>query len=60
MARTDADVFPTADHNHGSCETELLMRAEKRFKARGMKMTELRRRVLTEIAASHEALGAYD
>ncbi len=30
------------------------------FEAKGMKLTDLRRRVLTEIAASHQALGAYE
>lgn len=38
----------------------MLDRAIELFQAKGMKLTELRRRVLEEIAASHEALGAYD
>ena len=53
-------VFPEPDHNHGSCETTLLDRASREFETKGMKLTDLRRRVLEEIAASHEALGAYD
>ena len=53
-------VFPAPDHNHGSCEADLLARAEMLFDAKGMKLTDLRRRVLQEIANSHQALGAYD
>lgn len=60
MSRPTVDVFPNPDHNHGSCETALLERATRLFEAKGMKMTDLRRRVLEEIAASHEALGAYE
>ena len=58
--RTVRAVFPEHDHNHGSCETVLLDRASQVFETKGMKLTDLRRRVLEEIAASHEALGAYD
>lgn len=56
----DPPGFPAHDHNHRSCEADLLERATRLFEAKGMKLTELRRRVLTEIAASHQALGAYD
>ncbi len=52
--------FPAHDHNHRSCEADLLERAMGLFEAKGMKLTDLRRRVLTEIAASHQALGAYE
>lgn len=47
-------------HDHGECLAESLERAEKSFKSKGLKMTPLRRRVLEEIAASHDAVGAYD
>lgn len=53
-------AFPSHDHNHGPCETALLDRATRLFETKGMKLTDLRRRVLEEIAASHQALGAYD
>ena len=53
-------AFPEAGHNHGSCETALLDRASRVFETKGRKLTELRKRVLEEIAASHEALGAYE
>jgi Fur family zinc uptake transcriptional regulator len=55
-----AAAFPEPGHDHGSCESELLRRASRLFEAKGLRMTELRRRVLEEIAASHEALGAYE
>ena len=58
--RPETAAFPAHDHNHGPCELDLLSRAERMFEAKGMKLTELRRRVLEEIAASHQALGAYD
>lgn len=61
MSRRPASAgFPTHDHNHGSCESDLFDRASRIFEAKGMKLTDLRRRVLEEIAASHQALGAYD
>ena len=55
-----ADAFPRPGHNHGRCAAVALERARRLFEARGLKLTELRRRVLEEIAASHEAVGAYD
>ncbi len=58
--RAEPMVFPAHDHNHGSCEADLLARATRQFETKGMKLTELRRRVLEEIAGSHQALGAYD
>jgi Fur family zinc uptake transcriptional regulator len=60
MSQPSADVFPEPGHDHGSCESELLRRAGRLFEAKGLRMTDLRRRVLGEIAASHEALGAYE
>lgn len=62
MSRPSAppSAFPSLDHNHGSCETALLDRAARLFEAKNLKLTDLRRRVLEEIAGSHQALGAYD
>ena len=57
---TAADVFPAPGHNHDPCRSTLLARATRLFEANGMKMTDLRRRVLEEIAGSHQALGAYE
>ncbi len=55
-----ARAFPEPNHNHRRCRSSLLERAQHAFQAKGMKLTELRRRVLEEVAASHQALGAYE
>ncbi len=49
-----------AGHDHGICVESLLGRAQRSFEARGLKLTSLRLQVLKEIAASHDAVGAYD
>lgn len=53
-------AFPGPDHNHGACLTATLARARAAFEAKGLRLTDLRLAVLSEIAASHEAIGAYD
>jgi Fur family transcriptional regulator, zinc uptake regulator len=53
-------LFPAPGHNHGGCLDTAVGRAERAFEAKGMKLTQLRRKVLEEIAASHHAVGAYD
>jgi Fur family transcriptional regulator, zinc uptake regulator len=53
-------LFPAPEHNHGSCLDTAVGRAERAFETKGLKLTQLRRKVLEEIAASHHALGAYD
>lgn len=58
-SRVDA-TFPHPSHDHVTCLTDILSRARAAFDARGLRMTELRLRVFTEIAASHHAVGAYD
>ena len=55
-----ADAFPVPKHNHGRCQSAALLRTRRLFEAKGLKLTELRRRVFEEISASHEALGAYE
>lgn len=47
-------------HDHAPCLAQSLSRAERAFVDQGLKMTPLRRRVLEEVAASHDAVGAYD
>ena len=47
-------------HDHRPCLTDAMLRAERAFDSQGLKLTPLRRRVLEEIAASHDAVGAYD
>lgn len=47
-------------HNHDACVATLLDRARQSFDTKGLKLTALRLQVLEEIAASHNAMGAYD
>jgi Fur family transcriptional regulator, zinc uptake regulator len=47
-------------HDHRSCMSGVEARADAGFATRGMKMTPLRRQVLATIAASHDAVGAYE
>ncbi len=49
-----------ASHDHAVCIDALLDRAKHSFGEKGLKLTALRLRVLEEIAASHDAVGAYD
>ena len=60
VSAVSADVFPAPGHNHDPCRSSLLERASRLFEAKAKKMTGLRRRVLEEIAGSHQALGAYE
>jgi Fur family transcriptional regulator, zinc uptake regulator len=63
MARTTPprpSAFLGPDHNHGACLTATLARARAAFEAKGLRLTEQRLAVLSEIAASHHAIGAYD
>jgi Fur family transcriptional regulator, zinc uptake regulator len=53
-------AFLDAGHNHGQCLHAALARAQTAFEAKGLRLTELRRRVFAEIAGSHHAVGAYD
>ena len=53
-------AFPRPEHNHVACLSATLARARDAFEARGLRLTELRLRVFSEIAASHHAIGAYE
>jgi Fur family zinc uptake transcriptional regulator len=53
-------AFPDQRHDHTTCFAAAVERAETAFETRGMRLTSLRRRVFSEIARSHDALGAYD
>jgi Fur family transcriptional regulator, zinc uptake regulator len=59
-APTSAVAFPSGGHDHDRCLHTALDRAQGAFEAKGLKLTELRRRVFVEIAGSHHAVGAYD
>lgn len=58
--RKRSAVFPVPGHNHSPCLTRALDRAQAAFEAKGLRLTDLRRRVFQEIAGSHHAVGAYD
>ncbi|TYO99181.1 Fur family zinc uptake transcriptional regulator [Geothermobacter ehrlichii] len=48
------------DHDHGDCVRQALDRAEQVCRARGARLTPLRRRVLELLWQSHRPVGAYD
>lgn len=54
------EPFPAPEHDHGDCLDDTLARARLAFERKGLRFTELRERVLREIAASHHASSAYD
>ena len=58
--RPSASGFPVPDHDHDCCVAEVIERAAAAFERQGLRLTELRRHVLEEVAASHRAVGAYD
>lgn len=53
-------AFPRPDHDHARCVGGTLARARQAFEDRGLRLTDLRLTVFTQIAASHHAVGAYD
>jgi Fur family zinc uptake transcriptional regulator len=52
--------FPSIDHNHSKCTADLLSRAEKACEQQGARLTSQRREILSSVAQSHSAVGAYD
>lgn len=52
--------FPDPGHDHRPCLADTLQRAESTYEELGMRLTPLRKQVLSEIAGSHTAVGAYD
>jgi Fur family transcriptional regulator, zinc uptake regulator len=52
--------FPAPAHDHGRCVDEALRRARAAFERKGLKFTPLREQIFREIAASHNAIGAYE
>jgi Fur family zinc uptake transcriptional regulator len=53
-------VFPTPHHDHARCSADVLSHAEALCADRGQRLTQMRRRVLEILAASHKPLGAYE
>lgn len=52
------DAF--APHDHSFCRASAMARAEKLCAAQGLRLTDLRRRVLGVLLNDHRAMGAYD
>jgi len=52
--------FPKPRHAHDRCLERALSRAEEACAERGLRLTELRRRVLELVWSSHEPVKAYD
>lgn len=47
-------------HDHAACITGAMGAAEQRCAAKGLRLTDIRRRVLELLLAEHRALGAYE
>ena len=54
------DTLPSAEHDHDSCVSAAIETAERLCHERGLRFTELRRRVLTLVWDSHKPIGAYE
>lgn len=52
--------MPQAHHDHAHCTADLISRAEQACAKRGTRLTEQRRDVLSSVAESHSAVGAYE
>ncbi|MCS6879633.1 MAG: transcriptional repressor [Geminicoccaceae bacterium] len=59
MTSEPDDPFPAAEHDHARCVADALDRAAALCAARGVKLTELRRRVLEIVLDQHAPVGAY-
>jgi len=60
MTATNSRTQAFRDHDHAKCASVSLRLAEDHCAARGLRFTEIRRRVLGILLESHRALGAYD
>lgn len=49
-----------APHDHAACARDALTQAEALARARGLRLTPVRRRVLEILLEQHRAMGAYD
>ena len=52
--------IPEAGHDHDGCVAIAIRSAERLCRDRGLRFTDLRRRVLTLVWESHRPVGAYD
>ena len=53
-------TFLDPHHAHAHCTADLIARAERICERRGSKLTGQRREILSSVAQSHSAVGAYD
>jgi Fur family zinc uptake transcriptional regulator len=53
-------AFLDPHHDHTHCTADLIARAERTCERRGSKLTGQRREILSSVAQSHSAVGAYD
>lgn len=60
MERQTGEQIPWHSHDHGTCITQALERAERLCRARGARLTPIRRQVLTSIWQGHKPVGAYE
>lgn len=52
--------FPETSHDHTLCQSDALERAEALCAGRAVRLTDIRRRVLEHLWASHRPASAYD
>lgn len=52
--------FPSPQHNHAVCVNTAMSEAKKYCHKEGVRLTDLRRRVLELVWSSHRPVGAYD
>jgi Fur family zinc uptake transcriptional regulator len=53
-------TFVDIDHDHNACQWEAVGRAELICAQRGLRLTDIRKRVLELVWRGHKPLGAYD
>jgi len=57
---TTASRFPDPEHDHDDCVAQAIHSAETICRARGLRFTAQRRRILAIVWNSHKPVGAYD
>ncbi len=58
--QTQSSAFAEHDHDHNTCQGDALVRAEMICAERGVRLTDIRRRVLEHVWGGHKPLGAYE
>src|SRR5215467_6242576 len=60
VGRSARNVFPGPDHDHRRCSSDAMAIAEAQCLEQGLRLTPIRRQVLSVLLGSHQPLGAYD